>query len=141
MICWDKRFLDLAATVAGWSKDPSTRVGCVLVDDRRRVLGLGYNGFPRAVADLPQRLGDREQKLARTVHAELNAVLNASGDLRGSTAYVTMPPCSHCAAVLIQVGVTRVVARSPVAETAKRWDFSWRIAESMFDEAGVTLEV
>ena len=76
---WDKRFLDLAEHVAGWSKDPSTQVGCVIVNDKRVVVGLGYNGFPRGVEDTPERLNDRPTKYLMVQHAEVNAILNGSG--------------------------------------------------------------
>ena len=91
---WDLRFLKAAQEVATWSKDPSTKVGCVIVDpELQRRTGEGFNGFPRFMSDDERLYADREVKYARTLHAELNAVLFAK-KTEGCTAYVTHPPCT-----------------------------------------------
>jgi dCMP deaminase len=110
---WSQRFVRLAQEVGSWSKDPSTKVGCVLVDRNRRVIATGYNGLPRRIEDSVDRLDDRPTKYAMTVHAEANALLQAGPRADGCTAYVTHTPCSHCAAMLIQAGVYMVVAVEP----------------------------
>lgn len=95
---WHKRFLDLADYISAWSKDPSTKVGAVIVDpSTKRVLGLGYNGFPQKVADTQERLNDRTLKYPLMVHAEANAV-HAAGkqNLKGSFLYVNCIPCVTC---------------------------------------------
>jgi dCMP deaminase len=74
---WDVRFLRLAHEVAKWSKDPSTKVGCILVKDKK-VISMGYNGFPAGISDDLSRLEDRSIKYEITVHAEVNAVTNAA---------------------------------------------------------------
>jgi dCMP deaminase len=118
---WDKRFLSLASEVASWSKDPSTKVGCVIVDpDTLRIMGVGYNGFPRGMVDNKDLYEDRETKYSRTIHAEVNAVLN-SQKTEGMTAYVTAPPCTNCALVLIQSGINRVVCYAPSDDLTSRW--------------------
>lgn len=132
---WDQRMLDLAAHIAGWSKDPSTKVGAVIVDDLRRVVGHGYNGFPRGVADTPERLNDRPTKYLHVVHAELNAILNARGSVEDCTLYLTHQPCAECAKAIIQAGLLRVVV-SPASGIA-RWADSHMTAWSMLEEAGV----
>lgn len=114
---WDRRFLKLAELVASWSKDPSTRVGAVIVDDLRLVRGLGYNGFPRGVAD-DDRLRKKETKYPLVVHAEANAILNSNGSVRGCTLYSTQIPCHECCKLLIQAGISWVVFPSNV----KRWE-------------------
>ena len=68
---WDIRFLDLAQNISTWSKDPSRKIGCVAVGTNREILAQGYNGFPRGIADLPQRYEDRETKYQYVVHAEM----------------------------------------------------------------------
>lgn len=139
---WDQRFLELAALVAGWSKDPSTQTGCVLVRADRTVAALGFNGLPRGVADTPQRLADRPTKYAMTLHAEINALLSAPGRVDGASAYVwPWQPCSTCAAALIQAGVVRVLAPAPTPEQRERWGESFAVAETMLREAGVALEL
>jgi dCMP deaminase len=136
---WDNRFMLLARHVAMWSKDPSTKVGAVIVDAKRRVIALGYNGFPRGVDDSPERYADRPTKYAHVVHAELNAILNALGPVDGCTLYVTLEPCTTCAKAIIQSGIARVVlpdregmSRSEVEE---RWGEDQTTAYQMMDEA------
>ena len=137
---WDARFLELARTLAGWSKDPGTGCGAVVVRDRR-ILGTGYNGLPAGIEDRYERLMDRELKLKLTLHAEDNAILNAIVPVRGATIYVwPMPPCAHCAARIIQVGITRVVAAEPQPEQAERWHQSLMLSAEVLHEAGVSLE-
>lgn len=137
MTKWDKRFLDLAHHVATWSRDPSTQVGCIITNRLRQVVSTGFNGLPRGVDDDPARYADRPTKYLMTVHAELNAILQAGGDVRGGTAYVTHPPCSQCAAVLIQAGIVRIVTVKPDAGMAERFRDSFAAAEIMLREAGV----
>lgn len=136
---WDQTFMDMAELIASRSKDPSTKVGCVITDSHNRILGVGYNGFPRGVADTPERYDDRETKYAMVQHAELNAVLNSNHSLIGATAYVTHHPCSHCAGVLIQAGITKIVTYEPDAGLAERFRKSFQIAEIMLNEAGVVV--
>lgn len=135
---WDKFFIGLAQYISTASKDPSTKVGAVAVDAKKRVLGVGYNGFPRKVFDLPEYYEDREKKYPRVVHAEANVILNATGKLEGSTIYVwPLCPCSTCAGLLIQAGVKRVVT---VKNDNPRWENSFNVTREMFAQAGVELE-
>ncbi len=67
---WDGRFMDMAALLATWSKDPSTKVGAIITDTERRVIGSGYNGFPRGVIDDPLRYEEKAVKYRLVVHAE-----------------------------------------------------------------------
>lgn len=134
---WHSRFLDMAALVSSWSKDPSTKVGAVIVDDSNRVVSLGYNGFPRGVLDTPERLLDRETKYAMTLHAEENALLLSPRSVAGCTVYATHCPCASCAAKIIQAGVRRVISPVPSEEFLSRWSGSVKLSEEMFFEAGV----
>lgn len=138
---WDLRFLKQASEVASWSKDPSTKVGCVLVDpDKNRVMGVGFNGFPRGMCDHEELYADRETKISRTIHAELNAVLNSSGSLEGYTAYVTHPPCTQCSLILIQSGIARVVCKRPSDDFKARWGDAIQKAQGFFEEVEVEYE-
>ncbi len=130
---WHQWFLGMADYVATASKDPSTKVGAVIIDGNRIVRGMGYNGFPRGVRDEPERYANRAEKYKRVVHAEANALLNSHGSLRGCTLYATMHPCSACAALIIQAGITSVVCRP----TIERWREDAEFAISMFNEADV----
>ena len=139
MTDWDDRFLKLAQHIAQWSKDPSTKVGAVIVRPNRTIASVGYNGFPRGVND-DERLNDRPYKYAMTVHAEANAILSANERLDGCTLYVTpLSPCSSCASIIIQSGIRRVVAYMP--HQPEHWADSFAIARTMLDEAGIEWEI
>ena len=136
MTDWDKRFLHLADHVAQWSKDPRTKVGAVIVDDEKRVVSLGYNGFPRGVHDGADRYEDRAVKHLLVAHAERNALDNAPLMVRGCALYATLKPCSECAKSIIQKGIKRVVTYKPDHEGS---GFNWAVTETMFLEAGIEL--
>lgn len=137
---WDQRFLSLARFIASWSKDPSSKVGAVIVDRDNRIISTGYNGFAIGVNDSPARLADRETKYKFVIHAEPNAIMFAKRDLKDCTIY-TWPfaPCVRCAPLIIQTGITRVVC--PPANP--RWKGDWledtQLVRQMFDEAKVGL--
>ena len=136
---WDIRFLELAKHIAGWSKDPSTKVGCIVVGEDREIRSTGFNGFPRGISDDNDRLLDREKKYPLICHAEENAIMHAARigvSLKGSTAYVTWPPCSRCARSLIQAGIKEVVY-STAEEVPERWLEDFNISTSMLEEANV----
>jgi dCMP deaminase len=136
---WDKRWLEAAAFFAAWSKDPSTKVGAVIVRPDNTMASHGYNGFPRGVNDDPARYADRAQKYPRTVHAEVNAILSAHERVAGYTLYLTpLFPCAGCAGAVIQAGIKRVVVAGPQAPT--RWLQELEIGKEMFSEASVSIE-
>ena len=137
MTNWDKRFLELAEHVATWSKDPRTKVGAVVVDDKKRVVSLGFNGFPRGVDDTEERLDNREIKYLFVAHAERNALDNAPIMTDGCTLYSPLFPCSECAKTIIQKGIKRVVSRRIIQDVPK---FNWDYTIRMFREAGVEYE-
>ena len=136
---WDKRFLALAAHISTWSKDPSTKVGCVVVGEDREIRSTGFNGFPRGIKDDEERLSDREKKYPLICHAEENAIMHAARtgiSLKGNTAYVTWPPCSRCTRSLIQAGVSEVVYPANI-NIPDRWQDDFATASAMMEEAGV----
>jgi len=138
---WDARFTRIANEVATWSKDPGTKVGAVLVLDRR-IIATGYNGFPQNIEDTIERYSNRELKLAYTVHAEVNAILNAAKNgatTNGSTLYVTFSPCVSCATSVVQAGVSTVVC--PCVSTApERWRNSFQLGQDLLMEANVEIK-
>ena len=142
---WYKRYLRLAAEVATWSKDPNTQVGAVVVGSKGQILSQGYNGFPRGISDSNKRLTDRDVKLSLIVHAEMNAIFNAtySGvSLDGSTIFIHgLPACSECAKGIIQVGIRKVVVSKQCIEARPHWNDSWNKSKAMFAEAGVAIFV
>ena len=112
-ISWKLKYMELAKTIASWSKDPSTQVGAICVGEIGQVLSQGYNGFPRGVLDLPEKLEDRTEKYKHTVHAEMNCIYHACRtgvSLKGSSMFVYgLPICHECAKAIIQVGIKKVL--------------------------------
>ena len=138
---WDLRFIDLARHISEWSKDPSTKVGCVIVGEDREIRSTGFNGFPRGIDDTSERLEDRNQKYPMICHAEENAIMHAARigvSLKGTMAYVTWPPCSRCSRSLIQAGVSEVIYPSNV-QIPDRWQSDFDIASEMMNEAGIVV--
>ena len=130
------RFLEMAKMVGSWSKDPSTQVGAVIADDDRRVISLGYNGFPKGVAD-NNRLEDRKEKYKMIVHAERNALLFANVSVKDATIF-TYPfmPCPVCSGMIIQSGIQRVVS---LQTDNPRWQQDFEISRKMLEEAEIGL--
>ena len=142
MADWDKRFIDLAHHIASWSKDRSKKVGSVIVDDDRRVVSMGYNGFPQNINDDIEERHQKPLKLFYVVHAEANALssANRSGvQTKGTTIYITFPPCSECAKLIIQNGIKRVVC-CPINSDKSSWVETTSVAKDMLDEAGVKID-
>ena len=142
---WDERFLDLAATIGTWSKDPSSGIGSIIVDpESKRILSTGYNGFPSGIDDSEERLYNRELKYKYIVHGEMNAIYNATHNgisLKGSTIYVTgQPICSKCALGIISVGIKKVVIRK-TGTWRDTWVEDWNFSKQLFEESGVQYEV
>lgn len=134
---WDGRFIDLAYFISSWSKDPSTKVGAVIVDDDHRIVSVGYNGFPQNITD-NNRLDDRDTKYKIVVHGEINAILFANKSVKGCTLYtVPFEPCPRCAGLIIQSGIKRVVSPS---NANHRWEEEFKVSRELFQEAGILLE-
>lgn len=135
------RFLSLAREIASWSKDPGTKVGCVIVGKKGQIVSQGYNGFPRGFSDTPERLMNRDLKLKYTIHAEANALYNAlwnGASVDGCTLYVHgLPVCAECAKAIIQSGISKVVYDS---DPKPQWKESADLALSMFKEANIEIE-
>ena len=137
---WGNKYIKLSKQISTWSKDPSTKVGAIVVGEAGQILSQGYNGFPRGIKDSSDRLNDRERKYELVVHAEMNAIYNASLNgvsLKDSTLYVYgLPICNECAKGIIQVGIKKVVAMRPQIYNSE-WDKSLKAAEALFREAEV----
>lgn len=131
---WTVGFLRMARECGRMSRDPSTKVGAVVVDDHKRIVGMGFNGFARGVQDTPERYADKPLKHSLIVHAEINAVLNAA-TTEGCTLYSTFFPCPTCAGIIIQKGITRVVALTNPKDA--EWADRQALSMMQFDEAGV----
>jgi len=136
MTSWPTYFMGFARHAASKSKDPNTHVGCVIVGPDYEIRSTGFNGLPRRVADLPERM-ERPAKYLWTSHAEENAVAHAARigtALKGCTAYVTHHPCARCARSLIQAGIACVVVGDGLTSMPAE---EFAVAKEMFDEASV----
>lgn len=136
-IDWETYFMGIAYLSAMRSKDPSTQVGACIVNEKNRIVGIGYNGFPYGCDDtiFPWDRGEElvESKYAYVVHAELNAILNSHSDLTDCSIYVTHYPCNECAKAIIQSGIKKIYfANNQRAEMAET-----KAAKKMFEAAGV----
>lgn len=141
---WDRFYLGLARYYSQASRDPSTKVGAVLVSPDNRVVGMGYNGFPPRVDDSPERYLDRELKYKLVVHAEVNAIVEAGNKAKNGTLYVwpsfaSPPICNECCKVAITAGIAEVVGfiADENDERAIRWKESIAISKLLCDESGV----
>lgn len=137
---WDEYYMIIATTAARKSKDPSTKVGAVIVRPNNSIVATGYNGFPRGVADTPERLNDRNIKYSLVVHAEMNAILSARESLNGYTLY-TYPfmPCDRCFVHVIQAGIKRVVFMKATDEQNARWGEAFNRVRALANEVGIEL--
>ncbi len=133
------KFLPIVEAVAAMSKDPSTKVGAIALDDKFNIIATGFNGFPRGVEDLPERYNDRPTKYKFISHAEQNLVAQAAyggRSLAGSTVILTsLYPCTNCAKSLIQAGVERIVTALPPPDS--KWVEEMEYAAIMFQEADI----
>ena len=141
---WKKWHLGLANYVSGKSKDRSTKVGAVIVDDDNTVLATGFNSFPRGVNDDVDERHERPAKYMWTEHAERNAIYNAARQvLKGSTLVLQYAPCpcTDCTRGVIQSGIKKIIVpKGAFFPGIGKWDESLKVAKEMLDEAGVEIE-
>ena len=139
---WNTRFLDMAALVASWSKDPSTKTGAVIVGPDKRVIATGYNGFPASMPDGPELYNNRAEKYSRIVHCEINAVLYAPSPLPTGAILYTWPfiSCDRCVVQMLQAGIKNFVAPLPSEEALSRWAESFNRTRQYIKECGGILK-
>lgn len=140
---WDKRFLELAEHIATWTKDRSRGVGAVIVNDDKRVVSFGYNGFPSGVDDDVDARHERPAKYDWTVHAEENAITNAARigvATKDCTMYLNLFPCARCAGNVINAGIKRVVINREPNYEDEKYGHEFRIAKEKLIEADVVIE-
>lgn len=139
---WKKRMMDMAWHVSSWSKDSSTKVGCVITDKENTIKSLGYNGHPRGLNDEVAERNERPLKYLYVVHAEINAIANATRNgvsLKDSIMYCTFFPCNECAKAIINSGIKTIVTYEPDFSKG-RWAESFRISLEMLEECGVKIK-
>src|SRR3989339_128853 len=136
-ISWDECFMRIAHIIAERSKDPSTQAGAVIADENNVVVGIGYNGWPRGIANdaLPwdRQGGFLDSKYAYVCHAEENAIYNSNNSTKGSKIYCTLFPCNECAKTIIQNGIKEVIFESDKYHDGEVWVASRRL----FEAAGI----
>lgn len=139
-LSWDECFMSIALVIAQRSKDPNTQVGSCIVNEKHKIVGVGYNGFPNGCSDdlLPWGKSGEflETKYPYVCHSEKNAILGSSNSeaLEGATIYVTLFPCNVCAQDIIQSGIKYVIYLND-----KYHDKDFTIAaRKMFDLAGIS---
>tara|TARA_Y100001937_G_scaffold27190_1_gene39024 strand:- start:21137 stop:21598 length:462 start_codon:yes stop_codon:yes gene_type:complete len=141
---WKSRYLDLAERISHWSKDPSTKVGCIVIGKDGQVLSQGFNGFPRKFSDDLELYVMRETKYRFIVHAEMNAIYHATLNgisLKNSVFFIHgLHVCHECAKALVQVGAKGVVMRQ-TKETSTKWAESFHYAQEILTQGGIEYEI
>lgn len=139
---WRSRFLKMAHETASWSKDSSSKVGCIIVNDDGLVVSMGYNGIPRGIDDnIPER-HERPNKYLWFEHAERNAIYQAIGSLKGCSLFVTHVPCADCARAIVQTGINSVIIDRDSgihSEFMERMGESGQASLTMFLEANINV--
>lgn len=136
---WLRRLLDAATHFSTWSKDPSTKVGAVLVTEEGDPVSWGYNGPPRELNDDEIYSLPREEKLFYVEHAERNVLFQAGERAKGCTLFSTHFPCADCARMIVKSGVKRVVVSAKNAEfrNSERWAKNMDASQKMFDDSNI----
>lgn len=110
-ISWDEYYMNLAVVAAQRATCERRKVGCVIVNNFK-IVGTGYNGSARGSDECEGQDICMNGGLGcqRTIHAELNAILNSGGEsVKGGVLYVTTQPCFNCAKVIVQAGIGSVI--------------------------------
>lgn len=141
---WDKLFMQMVYLISTKSRDPRTKIGAVLVKDKR-VISMGYNGFPGGVDDLDERYNNRDAKYKFIVHSEDNCILTASRfgiSTIGTTLYTNGIPCCECSKSIIQGGIAEIVIHKQWPDMKhSNWIESTNISKIMLAEAGVNIRI
>lgn len=142
-LSWNDYFMFNAILASKRSKDPRTQVGACIVNDKNRIVSIGYNGFPNGCDDDVYPWASHQDgksllecKRLYVCHAEMNAVMNRNAkSLKGCTIYTTLFPCNHCAQIIIQSEIKRVVYLDD--KYADRDEF--KAARRMMTSAGIEM--
>jgi len=137
---WKDYFMGIADLSAQRSKDPKTQVGCCIVDPKsKHILSIGYNGLPYGFDDDNFNWEKSESfvdsKNSYIVHAEANAILNATENLEGADVYVTMFPCNECAKLLAQKRIGRVIYK----DERYLHKEEGKVSQIIFEKAGIEI--
>ena len=139
---WDLRFIKLAKHISSWSKDKSTKVGAVIVNNKNNPISMGFNGFPTNVDETIEERHEKLLKYDYTVHGEANAIATAAKNgqkTNGCTMYVTYFPCSTCAGLIVNSGIKKLVCENKPDLNHERWGEKWKISKTILDEGNVEI--
>ena len=140
---WDKFFIGMCVYISQKSKDRSTKLGAVIVNDDNDILSVGWNGFCRGIDDEIEVWHSRPEKYYVTEHAERNAVFNAARigvSLKGATLYLPFEPtpCTDCTRAVIQAGIKTIVGTNfKFTGKGRQWEENLDFANKMLSEADI----
>lgn len=138
-IDWNVRFMELADYISQWSKDRSTRVGAIIVNDRNPI-SMGYNGFPRGSDDNNDERHERPDKYEWVLHAEENAIINAARhgqQTKDCEMYVSWFPCSKCAGMIVNSGIKKLFCDKRPDFSNPKFGNGFKISLKKLEEGGV----
>jgi len=146
---WEDVYFEMITALRQKSKDPSSKFAALIAKRDHTIVSMGFNGFPRGIADTEERLNNRDLKYKFVVHAEQNAILNSAKvgvPLDDCVLFVDAWPCSNCAKSIIQTGISRVVLNGDSSTFndegfLDRWKEEIALAKGMFNEAGVEVNI
>lgn len=153
-ISFDELYMGIAELASKRSKDPSTRHGACIINKYNRIISIGYNGLPKGLNDDGYNESGSvngvvidywltPNKYPYVVHAEENAILNATVDLKDTILYLYSEkgyyPCSTCARMMSQTGIKEVVMKTAIRENTPQYD--WSHTKHIFEQARITIRV
>lgn len=141
---WDEYFFKIAETVSLKSKDPNTKLGCVIVGKNNEIKSTGYNSFVRNLNDNVVERQERPEKYFWIEHAERNAIYNAARNgtsLDGCKMYVTLMPCMDCARAIVQCGIKEIIVPKLNNDHNEKWNEHFKRTIELFNETGINLRV
>ncbi|MDZ5761439.1 deoxycytidylate deaminase [Lyticum sinuosum] len=144
---WDEYFITIAYVVGMKSKDPSTKIGAVIVSVNHEIISTGYNGLPRGIVDYAKYYKNKEYKYIAGNHAEENAIINAARSgvsTNNCMIYVPWFPCAGCTRMIIQSGIKKVIYHKHFPGNKENcpshWQESMSISKTMLDESRVKVK-
>lgn len=139
---WLIHFRDMAKLVSSMSKDPSHKIGAVIVDKNNKVISMGFNGFAHGIEDSEERLNNKDIKRLLMLHAEENAILHAKQDLSGCDIYIYgYPPCVHCMSLIIQSGIKSIYYTNSRKDkqVSEHWKENLELAKKLANEVNIPI--
>ena len=125
---WDQYFMSMAEVAASKSKDPSTKVGCLIVDENNHIVSTGYNGFPAGFNDTHKRW-QKPEKYSYVCHSEMNALIHSVVPVKNCKMYTTMYPCDNCAKYIANSGIKEIIYKEEAYKN--------EVSELIFKECGI----